>query len=155
MLIIADGTDNSEEYSSANDATTSTNLQRELSRLRALAHSAELQRVSSRSIALESLTTCLLVKYLTMKNKVFLILLSRRVISVIEFVFLPFDLKTSASFVRLCCILQFWVLLLNVLPFFIIIFFKAVVDGFFSLLSLLTAFFFFHIANSTFMASRR
>ncbi|EJW81686.1 hypothetical protein WUBG_07405, partial [Wuchereria bancrofti] len=88
-----DVTDNSEEYSSANDAASNTNLQRELSRLRALVQSAELQR--------------------------------------------------------------FWVVLLNVLPFFVIIFFKAVFDGFFSLLSLSAAFLLFHIANSTFMASRR
>ncbi|KAK6109773.1 Ring finger domain family protein [Brugia pahangi] len=88
-----DVTDNSEEYSSANDAASNTNLQRELNRLRALVQSAELQR--------------------------------------------------------------FWVVLLNVLPFFVIIFLKAVFDGFFSLLSLSAAFLLFHIANTTFMASRR
>uniref|UniRef100_A0A1I7VHM3 RING-type domain-containing protein n=1 Tax=Loa loa TaxID=7209 RepID=A0A1I7VHM3_LOALO len=91
--LTTDATENSGEYSSANDDAINTNLQRELSRLRALLHRIELQR--------------------------------------------------------------FWLLVLNVLPFFIIVFLKAVVDGFFSLISVLVALFLFHIANSTFMASRR
>lgn len=50
---------------------------------------------------------------------------------------------------------RFWVLLLNTLPFFIIVFFKAIIDGIFSLLSVVVAIFFFHVANNTFLASLR
>uniref|UniRef100_A0A915Q4Y8 RING-type domain-containing protein n=1 Tax=Setaria digitata TaxID=48799 RepID=A0A915Q4Y8_9BILA len=43
-FIVADGTDSSEEHIPANDPATNTNLQRELSRLRSLVQSTELQR---------------------------------------------------------------------------------------------------------------
>ncbi|VDK32941.1 unnamed protein product [Gongylonema pulchrum] len=54
-----------------------------------------------------------------------------------------------------CVTFQLWVLLLNVLPFFVIVFLKAVIDGFFSLLSIVIAFVFFHVANKTFLSALR
>lgn len=51
--LVAEAMENDEEYSSTNDGSASTNLQRELNRLRALAQSVELQRVNFSSSFLE------------------------------------------------------------------------------------------------------
>ncbi|VDM98359.1 unnamed protein product [Thelazia callipaeda] len=65
------------------------------------------------------------------------------------------ELSRLRDFIQSAELQRFSVLLLNTVPFVIILLSKTVIDGFYSLLTLLSAFISFHVANSTFLASRR